>query len=68
MPKALTADDLVPLIACLTPSERARLLKLIRVLKDSDAAAYHAQPSTADEFGSDEEPLAWEAEGWEAFT
>ena len=65
MPKPLTADDILPLIACLTPGERVRLLRLITVPAGSDAAAYRAMPPARDEFSSEDEPLAWDAEGWE---
>ena len=62
----MTADDILPLVANLTPQERARLLKLISSRPSSDAAAaYGAVPPGEDEFSTDEEPLAWEAEGWE---
>lgn len=65
MPKALCADDLLPLVACLTPRERARLLRLIVSKAASDTEAYRSAPPLADEFSSDEESLAWEADGWE---
>ena len=62
----MTADDILPLVAGLTPQERVRLLRLITSRPGVDAAAAHAAvPSGKDEFSSDEEPLAWEAEGWE---
>lgn len=66
MPKPLTADDIIPLVACLTPRERARLLRLIGSRSVSDAAAYEALPPAPDEFSANgEDPLAWDAEGWE---
>jgi len=62
----MTADDILPLVANLTPQERARLLRLITSRPSADAAAaYGAAPPQRDEFSTDEEPLAWEAEGWE---
>jgi hypothetical protein len=68
MAKRMTADDILPLVASLTAQERARLLKLMSSRASSDAAAaYGAVPPAADEFSIDEEPLAWEAEGWEKF-
>jgi hypothetical protein len=68
MAKRMTADDILPLVASLTPQERARLLKLISSRASSEAAAaYGAVPPGEDEFSTDEEPLAWEAEGWEKF-
>ncbi len=66
MAKSVTAEDILPLVACLTPQERLRLLRLISVRPGADQAdAYHALPSVRDEFTSDEEPLSWDAEGWE---
>ena len=67
MAKSLTAEDLLPLIAGLTTPERVRLLRLITRRPGSDAAAaYRAQPPGADEFSADDDPLAWDSEGWEA--
>jgi hypothetical protein len=69
MATQMTADDLLPLVASLPPQERVRLLKLIVSRPASDpAAAYAATPPAADEFSSEEEPLSWEAEGWEGFS
>jgi hypothetical protein len=65
MSNPLTADDLLPLIAKLSNEERHRLLRLAFRQGSTDADAYAAQPVTPDEFGSDDDPLAWEAEGWE---
>ena len=65
MAKPLTADDIIPLVASLTPQERVRLLRLIALSQGTDAAVYESVPPSRDEFSSDEEPLAWEAEGWE---
>lgn len=64
MGKTLTADDILPLIASLTPRERVRLLRLM-ALPQGDAPVYRSVPPSRDEFSADEEPLAWEAEGWE---
>ena len=64
MTKSLTADDLLPLVACLTPQERLRLLRLISARRD-EKDAYSAFSPTREEFSSDEEPLSWDAEGWE---
>lgn len=38
---------------------------LARLVSAADTTAYHSLPPTRDEFSTDEEPLAWEAEGWE---
>lgn len=65
MPKALTADDILPLVACLTAQERVRLLRLVASSAGADAAIYGSVPPGPDEFSTDEEPLAWDAEGWE---
>jgi hypothetical protein len=65
MPKPLTADDLLPLIAKLSSEERHRLLRLAFRQGTTDADAYAAQPVTPSEFRSDDNALEWEAEGWE---
>jgi hypothetical protein len=66
VPKPLTAEDILPLVACLTPQERARLLRLIvRPAVADDAAAYRAIPPASDEFSTDTDPLSWDADGWE---
>ena len=65
MAKALTADDILPLVASLTPQERARLLRLIALPRGTDVPIYRSVPPARDEFSADEEPLAWDAEGWE---
>jgi hypothetical protein len=63
--KALTADDIPPLVAALTPDERERLLHLIASPKRGEQAVYTLKPLCRDEFSSDDESLAWEAEDWE---
>jgi hypothetical protein len=65
MAKALTADDILPLVASLTLQERVRLLRLIASPQGADASVYRSLSPSRDEFSADEEPLAWEAEGWE---
>jgi len=66
MAKPMTADDILPLVAGLTPDERVRLIRLLTEQSDADEAAiYGAVPPRRDEFSTDEEPLAWEADGWE---
>jgi hypothetical protein len=66
----VTAADLWPLVSKLSPQEQVRLAKLaLRAAAlgpGDDAAAYAATPAKADEFSSDDDPLAWEAEGWES--
>lgn len=71
MGDALTATDLWPLVLKLSPEERLRLAKLAwnsARQPASDAAAYASNPSGPDEFSSDDEQLAWDAEGWEEFS
>ena len=66
MAKPLSAEDIFPLVARLTPRERLRLLRLISVRPAADdAAAYRVLPPPDEEFSGDEEPLAWDSEGWE---
>lgn len=65
MAKTLTADDVLPLVASLTPRERIRLLRLIALRPGADAPVYQSVPPSRDEFSADDDPLAWEAEGWE---
>lgn len=64
----MTADDVLPLVANLPPLERMRLLRWMtsQANPNEAAAVYRAVPPGTDEFASDEEPLAWEAEGWES--
>jgi hypothetical protein len=64
MPKPLTADEILPLVACLSPQEKARLLRLITAPPSAEAA-YRSTPPAANEFSSDEDPLSWDADGWE---
>lgn len=64
MPKPLTADEILPLVASLSPQERARLLRLIRGPLAAETA-YSERPPGSDEFSSDDDALGWDAEGWE---
>ncbi len=67
----LTAADLFPLVAKLSPDEKVRLayyaLSIRARLKDSsDAAAYESKPVGPQEFAmAGEDPLSWDAEGWD---
>jgi hypothetical protein len=67
----LTAEDLWPLVQKLPHDEQVRLAKLaLRAAAQSggsDGATYRASPPGRDEFSSEEDPLAWEAEGWDEF-
>jgi hypothetical protein len=60
----LKAEDVAPLVAKLSAPERARLLRLIATL-GTDGRVYAASPPSNDEFGTDEDPLGWDAAGWE---
>jgi hypothetical protein len=65
MERELKAEDLIPLIAKLSREERLRLTRLALSQGLSDAQAYAAQPVGDEEFAADDDPLSWEAEGWE---
>jgi hypothetical protein len=66
MPKVLGAEDIFPLVDCLSPHERLRLLRLITARPcGGDREAYRAIPPRDEEFSTDQDPLAWDAEGWE---
>ena len=65
MAKPLSAEDILPLVSCLTPQERVRLLRLITAPAGTDAVVYRVLPPAREEFSTDEDPLAWDAEGWE---
>ena len=65
MARALTADDILPLVDSLTLEERVRLQRLIAKPQGSDRSVYRSVPPSRDEFSADDEPLAWDAEGWE---
>ena len=67
MPRLLTADDIMPLVASLGEHERIRLLRWMASPHDANGTAYQAVPPTRGEFSGDEEPLAWDAEGWDEF-
>ncbi len=68
MTQRMTAQELWPLIEKLPAEEQLYLAKLAlraAALGRPAAAAYRAQPPAENEFSTDDEPLAWEAEGWE---
>jgi len=66
MPKHLSAKDIFPLVDCLSPDERLRLLRFISARPAADDRdTYRALPPRNEEFSSDEDLLAWDAEGWE---
>jgi hypothetical protein len=64
MARTLTAHDILPLIAVLAPEERERLIRVITD-KNTDAAKYQSEPPDDHEFSVDDEPLAWDAGGWD---
>jgi hypothetical protein len=64
----MTARDLWPLVEKLPHDEQVRLarLALLAASRGRDAAAaYVAKPPGDAEFRTDDDPLAWDAEGWE---
>jgi hypothetical protein len=66
MAASMTAEDILPFVSGLTPTERVRLLRLITEQDDADdAAVYAAVPPRRNEFSNTEDALDWEAEGWE---
>ena len=66
MPKHLSAEDIFPLVDCLSPDERLRLLRFISARPAADDRdIYRALPPRNEEFSIDEDLLAWDAEGWE---
>jgi hypothetical protein len=67
MPRLLTADDIMSLVASLPDSERIKLLRRIASPRGDDVSAYVAAPPKPDEFSGDDEPIAWDAEGWDEF-
>lgn len=68
MSNELTAQDILPLVLKLPHDERIRLAKLtLKAAATDDAAAYRTTPASIEEFGGEDDPLAWEGEGWEEF-
>ncbi|MEW6743936.1 MAG: hypothetical protein AB1486_14385 [Planctomycetota bacterium] len=70
MNRTITADDIWPLVEKLPSEEQVKLARralLAAAMSGSDAHAYRAAPPTEDEFGSDEDGGAWEADGWDEF-
>ncbi len=57
----------MPLVASLPDSERIKLLRRIALPRGNDVSAYMVAPPTRDEFSGDDEPIAWDAEGWDEF-
>ena len=71
MSAALTAQDLWPLLLKLPHEEQVRLAKLALHAASrggiQDRHTYQSVPPAAAEFAVEEDPLAWEAEGWDEF-
>jgi hypothetical protein len=71
MSSTLTVQDLWPLVQKLPQAEQVRLAMLVLRAtsrnESSDSAAYQVAPPKVDEFSTEDEPLAWEGEGWEDF-
>jgi len=66
----LSAVDLWPIAKKLPRDEQLQLARLLlggAPTPRTDAEAYAAAPPSAEEFSSDEDALACEGEGWEAF-
>ena len=73
----LTAEDLKPLVHKLSPEERHRLVHIVLThdvrpacsAARDDADAYRRQPVSTDEFvSSAQDPLSWDADGWDEFS
>ena len=65
-----TALELQPLVEKLAPEEQVRLAKLaLRLAAQArNAQAYAEAPPGDSEFSTDDDSLAWEAEGWDEFS
>ena len=62
----LRVEDLLPLIAVLPREQRIRLVRLVlAAAPPGERDAYAALSVHDGEFGSEEDGLAWEAEGWD---
>ncbi|MHB8800275.1 MAG: hypothetical protein ACYDBY_17645 [Thermoanaerobaculia bacterium] len=66
----VTVEDLLPLVAKLTRDERIRLAQLALQFtgseeREASAAAYRKSSALAHEFADLEDPLSWDADGWE---
>ena len=65
MANPVTVEEIIPLVEALPPQDVARLLRLIAISRKEDSFVYAAIPPGSEEFLVDEEPLAWDSEGWE---
>jgi hypothetical protein len=61
----ITADDLWPLVSKLSPQEQVRLARL--ALRAAELGSDHAPVAAPNAGGLSpaEDPLSWDAEGWE---
>jgi hypothetical protein len=68
---SLKAQDFLPLLNNLSHEEQVRLARLALSVAagtgSTDSDAYRKMPEGQQEFSSDDDNLAWEAEGWEEF-
>lgn len=63
MSQSLTAEELRPHSTGLSSKEHLHLLKLAAD-NSADAKTYQASPVYPEEFGSSDDRLSWDAEGW----
>lgn len=65
-----TALELQPLVEKLAPEEQVRLAKLaLRLAAQARKThAYAEAPPGESEFSTEDDSLAWEAEGWDEFS
>jgi hypothetical protein len=63
----LSADQIIPLVESMSDRERILLYQWLASAKGRDLSAYEAVPPARDEFSEVDEPLSWEAEGWDKF-
>lgn len=68
MANSLAVEELLPLVEALVPRERTRLLCLLGKLPSDEAAIYAMTPTVPGECNVNEDPLAWDSEGWENIT
>ncbi len=62
-----TVEEIVPIVDALSPSERARLIRLLTwTRRDVDSSVYAAIPPGPDEFYADEDPRSLDSERWES--
>ena len=60
-----TVEEIVPLVEAAFAARRG-LLRLITTTPKIDSSVYEAIPPDSEEFSAgDEDPLAWDSEGWE---